>query len=256
MHAKKFKARVLETVWLTPNVITIRFEPNRDFKFESGQFLSLFVPNAEDPSHPIRRAYSFANSHEEALKNGYEICAKYHPTGLGTNYLRSLKPGDIFEATAPYGDFYYQIPEAGRGVCFIATGTGIAPFRSILTSNAFKENPPAHSLVLFGVRTDNEVLYQSTFESLKVPTRFCISQASPNSSHFSGRVTDFLRTLPVDWQWHTTDFYICGNSEMIQEIRQILIGGHGVKETAIFQEAFFSNQIQANASNRSSPIAA
>ncbi len=239
MDAKKIKATVLENVWLTPNVISLRFESNKIFQFQPGQFLSLFVPNPDGSNKAVRRAYSFAGSPDAAKSDGYELCAKYHETGIGTNFLRLLKPGDQFEATAPYGDFHYQIPKPGRSICFIATGTGIAPFRSILQSEAFKNNPPENTHVIFGVRHENEILFQADFEHLGVNAQICVSQPKPNWNGFKGRVTDFLKTLPPDWQWHTTDFYICGNSDMIHDARQILVGGHAVKERNIYQEAFF-----------------
>ena len=51
-------------------------------------------------------------------------------------------------------------------------------------------------------------------------------------------MTDYLRSLPPDWAWDQTDFYICGNGEMVAEIRKHL-RGRGVAEERIYQEVYF-----------------
>lgn len=238
MRAKEFKCKILETSLLTPTVMKIRFEPNKNFDFLPGQFLSIYAPHHDGKSKDGRRAYSFANSPEMAKKNGYELCIKLKEDGWGTRYLASLRSGDIFRATAPYGDFIYEPQDDPDPVCFIATSTGIAPFRSMVQSKAFQNHPPEKTLLLFGAR-EGEILYQGEFEKLGVEVIYCITRADQSSPWtFQGRVTDYLKSLPNSWNWHQTQFYLCGNSEMIQEATQIIQGGHGVKSSSIHKESF------------------
>ncbi|MBY0470561.1 hypothetical protein K2X30_05280 [bacterium] len=261
MNAREYSCKIIEKIWLTPSVMKVRFKPSKPFDFEPGQFLSIYVPVDKPlvvPGSPkqaakspkkgkktadkyVRRAYSFACSPETAKKEGYELCVKYLPDGTGTNYLKSLRVGDSFVATAPYGDFVFHPLSPDRQVLFISTGTGIAPFRSIMTSRMFQENPPANALSLFGARTARELLYPNLFESAGVQPVFAVSRPDKNWTGFNGRVTDYLKTLPRDWPWHQTDFYICGNGEMITEVHKILTGGHGIAESSIHKEAFFTN---------------
>jgi ferredoxin-NADP reductase len=238
--ARQITCAVTETKWLTPTVVGIRFEPNKRFSFDPGQFLSLIVPGTESSAKPARRIYSFAADPEKA---GYQLCVKVVPKGVGSNYMASLKAGDTFKATAPYGDFLYE-PKKGNHICFIATGTGVAPFRAIAMGSQFENNPPPSSLMLFGARTEDEIVYPGFFEAMGFHTINAISKPSENYKGYHGRVTDFLRALPQDWNWHSTEFYLCGNGAMIVEARRILLEGHGVPEAHVHQEAYFEPAAQ------------
>ena len=250
IFAKEFKLTVVKTEWLTPDVIRVLFTASKKIPYQPGQFLSLYVPeDLKEPKSHVRRAYSFAHAPEHSIKNGYELCMKYLKGGLGSEYIRSLRPGDQFKATAPYGDFVYRTPEEGRAVCFVVTSTGIGPIRSMLFSDEYRENLPLKTTLIAGFRTSPEILYPVDFDDLPAfDHKICLSQSPTKSAReFKGRVTDYLRTLPHDWLWHSTDFYLCGNNEMIAEVRQILMGGHGVKETAIFNEIFFAKRANSQA---------
>lgn len=263
MAAREILCRVIEVRWLTPSVMNVRFEPNKKFNYDPGQFLSIYVPPPHEDLKPKRRAYTFATSSEVAKKDGYELCVKFVPGGAGSAFLASLKPGDMFRATAPYGDFVYEQPKPGRSACFICTGTGVAPFRAIAQSSLFLEAPPENTLCLFGVRTAEERIFQGTFEAAGIKTVYAISQAredvapsSDGKDHplveiYRGRVTDYLRQMSPDWSWHMTDFYLCGNSEMIAEVEKILRGGHGVDASSIHKEAF--SPMNAKTSGKNNP---
>jgi ferredoxin-NADP reductase len=234
MPAREVACKVVEFNWLTPTVMGIRFEPSKKFVYEPGQFLSVVVP---DPAggRPLRRAYSFASP---PGKDGYQLCVKHVPGGPGSGYLAKLKVGDVFKAFAPYGDFMY-VPRPGRKACFISTGTGIAPFRAMVMSDQFRENPPEEALNLFGVRTADEIIYPGLFEGFGVKVVNAVSKPPAGFKGFQGRVTDYLKSLPSDWDWHATDFYLCGNGDMVAEVVKILRSGHGVPEEAIHKEVYF-----------------
>ena len=113
---------------LTPTVFELTFETELPMEFKGGQFVSVVVPGAGPGGRDLRRAYSIASApHVRPI----ELCVKLVEKGPGSNYLAGLKPGDSFRGFAPYGDFVFE-STPGRHACFIATGTGIAPFRSML----------------------------------------------------------------------------------------------------------------------------
>jgi ferredoxin-NADP reductase len=239
--ASLVRCKVLSKLWLTPTVLQLRFEPSRKFSFEPGQFLSVFVPVMDSRGRPLRRIYSMASPNDGV----YELCIK-QVHGPGTSYLCGLEVGDEFKASAPYGHFCYET-EPTRSACFIATGTGVAPFRSMVLSRRFAENRPENALLLFGARSEEEIIYTDDFESRGVQVVNAISRPSYRFEGFQGRVTDYLRSLPVDWAWHSTDFYLCGNGEMVSEAVRLLRFGRGVPLSAIHQEVYFSTHAPATA---------
>ncbi len=245
MLAAKYRCTLTEQTWLTPSVMRICFTTKKEIKFQPGQFLSIYVPDIRNTGKFLRRAYSFSTA--PGKEYCYELCVKHVPGGAGTEFLASLQQGDFFDATAPYGHFLYQAPLAGRYVCFISTSTGIAPFRSMVLSEHFQENKPDKCFFIFGARTEAEIIFSGEFEARDINTINAISQPSSGYSGYHGRVTDYLRGLPVSWHWHNTDFYICGNAEMIQEVCEILKGGHGVLPKAIFCESFSTHQKKSDA---------
>ncbi len=244
--AQTYRCQVISKLWLTPTVLQLRFAPQKRFAFAPGQFLSVVVPDPRGGRRPLRRIYSFATPYGAA--EGYELCIK-NMGGPGTKYLCSLNVGDEFKASAPYGDFLYET-RPGRNACFVATGTGVAPFKAMALSPEFCAQPPDGAMLVFGARTEDEIIYPSLFETQGFRVVNAISRPGSGYGGFHGRVTDFLRSLPVHWAWHSTDFYLCGNGEMVTEVRHVL-RGHGVPDTAVFQEVYFSTSAEPeNATSR------
>jgi len=242
MAATEFLCTVRGFRMLTPTVFELAFDaaPAGDpakqlpFAFEAGQFVSVVVPGAGPKGRDLRRAYSIASAPEV---RPIELCVKLVEEGPGTNYLNSLKPGATFRGFAPYGDFTYE-PKAGRHACFISTGTGIAPFRSMVLSDAYRATPPASAICLLGVRTENELLYVPEFEELKLKWVPTVSQPQGDWKGFKGRVTDYMRSLGRDFPWLETDYYLCGNGAMIAEIKALLTE-KGVQKESIHQEKYY-----------------
>lgn len=236
MAASEFSCSVKKFRMLTPTVFEVCFDTADSFHFEAGQFISVVIPGAGPKGRDLRRAYSIASGPET---RPVELCVKLVEEGPGTNFLYKLKEGDTFRGFAPYGDFVYE-PKPGRHACFIATGTGIAPFRSMVTSKAYQEQPPASALCLLGVRQQDELLYldsMAQMDGLKWVS--AVSQPSTNWSGYKGRVTDYIRNeLGAEYPWKETEFYLCGNGGMISEVKAIL-ADRGVEKDSIHQEIYY-----------------
>jgi CDP-4-dehydro-6-deoxyglucose reductase len=162
--------------------------------------------------------------------------------------LIKLRPGDRFRAFATYGDFTYE-PKVGRAACFIATGTGIAPFRSMVFSKAFQENAPTQAFCLLGVREEEEVIYTDEFRGVPGLTWVAaVSRPSDNGTWtgFKGRVTDWLRAQGESFPWKETEFYLCGNGAMIDETKALL-AERGVEKSSIHQEIYYKTPKDASA---------
>jgi ferredoxin-NADP reductase len=237
MAAQEVRCVVQSFRNLTPTVFELVFQAEPSFQFKAGQFISCVIPGAGPGGRDLRRAYSIASAPESPQ---VELCIKLVQGGPGTNFLNSLRPGSAFKGLAPYGDFTFE-PRPGRHACFIATGTGIAPFRSMMLSREYQLSPPASTTCLLGVSDESEVLYEAELSHLKVPAmKFvcAVSRPKGNWRGFKGRVTDYLRSLGNDFPWRVTDYYLCGNGAMIEEVKHLL-AAHGVEKADIHQEVYY-----------------
>ena len=237
MKPIEFQCQVKSFKMLTPTVFQTSFETHQALSFKAGQFISIVIPGAGPKGRDLRRAYSIASPPE---KSEIELCIKIVEEGPGTSFLRRLRPGDTFRGFAPYGDFVFE-PKANRNVCFIATGTGLAPFRAMAFSQEFHSNLPPKSFCLLGVRTEDEVIYQDEFNQIPgmkfIPT---VSRPQGQWNGYLGRVTDYLRALKeTEFPWKETEFYLCGNGGMITEVKSIL-NEKGVDADAIHQEIYYN----------------
>ena len=235
MAALEYNCVVKSFRMLTPTVFELTFDPGAPVTFLAGQFVSIVVPGAGPSGRDIRRAYSIASAPEA---RPVELCIKLVEEGPGTNYLYKFKVGESFRGFAPYGTFTF-VHKPGRHACFISTGTGVAPFRSMIMSKAYQDLKPVTTTCLLGVREEVELLYMDEFGKLPwvnwVPA---VSRpTTPEWKGFRGRVTDYLRSLK-DYPWLETDYYLCGGGAMIDEVKLIL-AGKGVVKESMHQEVYY-----------------
>lgn len=235
MTDKEMDCRVKSLEMITPTVFQLQFDPPRKLIFKAGQFASIVIPGAGPNGRDLRRAYSIAAPPEFESP---EFCIKLVEGGPGTHYLHSLKPGQTFKCFAPYGDFVFKTP-TDRHACFIATGTGIAPFRSMILSEAYKSAPAKSALCLAGVREEEELLYHHELRNIPgVQLVTAVSRPTTPGFQYTGRVTDYLREHADQIEWLQTDFYLCGNGAMIDEIKALL-ASKGVQKPHIHQEVYY-----------------
>jgi len=232
-------AKLIARRQLTADVFEMVLESSAPFLFAPGQFISVLIPGAGPGGRDLRRAYSIASSPElMPTKNIFELCVKLVDGGPGTNYLNQVKIGESIKGHVPFGDFVYKT-KGPRHVIFIATGTGIAPFRSMLLSKVYAENMPLTTKLLFGARDTNDLLYIDELSPL-LSTDFVQTLSRPTTEWpgFKGRVTDWLRENSLSLDWKHTEFYLCGNGAMIDEVKQILTQ-HEVEKSHIHQEVYY-----------------
>ncbi len=241
MPATEFRCTVKSFKMLTPTVFEISFEGEKtqpehpELRFDAGQFISIVIPGAGPKGRDLRRAYSIASQPDA---RPVELCVKLVEDGPGTNYLYKLRAGDQFKGFAPYGDFVYE-PKPGRSACFIATGTGIAPFRSMVFSSAYRATPPQKAWCLMGVRSEDELVYEKEMMDLPSLTWVAaVTQPIGKYDGFKGRVTDWLRAQGDSFPWLETEFYLCGNGAMISEVKDLL-ATRGVQKDSIHQEKYY-----------------
>jgi len=188
--------------------------------FTPGQFISV-IDRVNGKT--ITRAYSIASPRDG---NRFELCLNRVEDGIVSPYLFTLKPGDEIEVGEPLG--YFTLRHPGHRAVFIATGTGIAPFRSMLLDHLPRTQP--HITLLFGVRYEQGLLYRTELEALAKEYesfRFFPTITRPTESWHgrTGRVQahlDEALAIRTPEELSTIDVYICGLKEMVDEVRKEL----------------------------------
>lgn len=221
------KAKVTEKKVLNHDVFELHLETTEPFNFEAGQFITIKICDS-DPK-PCFRAYSISSAPSGST---FELCIKEIPNGRGSCWLNSLEPGAKIEFLGPNGKFNFTT-DASKTVLFIATGTGVAPLKSMIEDQLRKGNTqPMH--LLFGVRHVKDVFYKKHLVNL-VNENFSfdltLSQPEEEWSGLVGRVTDHIPDI------ENTEVYICGLKAMIDSVHEILIK-KGLPEESIHHEKY------------------
>jgi ferredoxin-NADP reductase len=209
---KKYIGQIKTYQALTQSVFELTFTSDFPLFYKAGQFISIIIPHAGPQGRHLRRAYSLASA---PCEKDLRVCVKLVENGPGSHYLSQLRPNDHFEFWGSYGSFTWKTPE-NTPVCFIATGTGIAPFYAMMQEHIFTEP----SFCLLGVRTANEILYEEQIQQMKKVQFIGALSQEKKPPFFSGRVTDYLKEHLMITP--TMEFYLCGNGAMIKEIQMIL----------------------------------
>jgi len=198
---------------IAPGVRHFVFQTPAPLKFAPGQFVSL---SADINGKNVTRAYSIANPPDG---NRFDLCLNRVEDGAFSPYLFSMDPGATIEMREPLGTF--TLPEPLRDSIFIATGTGIAPFRAMLPV-ALRSVPVT---LLFGVRYESHLLYRIEFEEIERASsqfRFLPTLTQPNAAWTgrSGRVQNHLKEAIAGRTG--LDFYLCGMRAMVDDVRALL----------------------------------
>jgi ferredoxin/flavodoxin---NADP+ reductase len=209
---------LLDKYFLSPSTYVLRFSRN-GMQFKAGQSISVGLWG-----NPERREYSIYSAEENDF---LEILVKVVEKGKVSTALKKVNLGERLNVHGPGGFFVPPKEEiATKNYLFIATGTGISPFCSIIRSN-----PRIQYRLLHGIRTIAEAYGKETIPKDHYTT--CVS--GENSGDFQGRVTEYLKKfeLPQD-----TICYLCGNCEMIYDAYDIL-KGKGFSANQILTEVYF-----------------
>ena len=227
------QARLIESREIAPGVRHFGFEALgvERLAFVPGQFTSFTdVIDGKE----ITRAYSLASA--PSATNRFDLCLNRVDPGHLSPRLFDMKPGDCMDMREPLGTFTLRQPP--RDSIFIATGTGIAPFRSMLQAH-LSASSPAFTL-LFGVRYDSHLLYQAEFEEMaqRYPHfRLWPTLTRPEAawSGRQGRVQTHL--AEAIGERRDVDFYLCGLKEMVNDVRDAL-KARGFDRKQIFYEKY------------------
>jgi len=202
---------------IKPGVYLLRFERNHDFL--PGQVVGITTDQSIAP-----RLYSICSG---ANEDWIEVLFNVKEDGILTPLLAQLEIGDLVEVSRPFGAFLGDEKPAW----WIAAGTGVAPYRSMLRSGLGNNKKLIH-----GGRTSDSFYFEIEMkEAFGQDYIRCCSQES-GEGLYHGRLTHWLCDLNELPKNHM--FYLCGSAEMVVEVRDILIS-KGVAIEQVMSEIYF-----------------
>ena len=215
------KAHLIQSRELAPGT--------RHFEFEAADWRAAFVPGQflSLTKDDITRAYSIASPPDG---NRFALCANLVTEGKFSPFLFGMNEGDEIDFKGPYGGFIMK--RSASDSLFVATGTGIAPFRSMLLGH-MNEHPERKVTLIFGVRHHHSLLYHEEFQALadQNPNFFYHPTLTRPPDHWTGKTGRIQQhTLDVLGDRQDVDVYICGMKEMVDDLRaQLKARGHDRK---------------------------
>ena len=250
-----FAETVVEVEHYTDRLFRFRITRPQSFRFRSGEFVMIGLPNAEKP---VYRAYSIASPSWDEEIEFFSIKVENGPL---TEHLQKIKPGDtVLMRKKPTGTLVLDALVPGKRLYMLSTGTGVAPFASLVrdpeTYEKFEEVILVQTCREVGELTyisrlvenllDDPLIGEMAVGRLKLYTT-TTREPSPHM----GRVTDLMRSgklfedLGVPKIDPATDrAMICGSMAMLNETKAILEefglveGANNAPATFVVERAF------------------
>lgn len=198
----------------------IQAPEHMEFRFKAGQFVMLDLPI---DSKYTNRSYSIASAPSD--DNIFELCIVLNPKGIGTPYMwENFREGSSVQISKVLGKF--TLPEElDRDICFICTGTGIAPLRSQLLDILNRQVAHRNLYMVFGNRWTKDILYREEMEKLEEyhpEFRFIpiLSRDNADWTGPKGYVHQVYEEIFSDRR--SAYFYLCGWADMLKEARHRL----------------------------------
>lgn len=167
------------------------------------------------------RSYSVASP--PYGNNIFELAIVLNPEGLGTPYLwENATVGTTIDVSKPLGKFILQEP-IEEDICFIGTGTGIAPLRSMLHHIFRNKIKYKNMYLVFGNRWEKDILYYKEFQDLALEHENfnfipALSRDNPGWTGKKGYVHEIYEEIFSDKRPAT--FYLCGWRDMLHDARK------------------------------------
>ena len=206
---------------------------DRGLRFKSGHFLMIGL---EVEGRPLLRAFSLASAHYDDHLEFYSIKV---PDGPLTSRLQHIRPGDpILVGRKPTGTLVINTLLPGRRLYLLATGTGLAPFMSIIRDPDTYERFE-HVVVVHGVRKKSELGYAGYIRDELPRHELVGEQAARQLLYYptvtrepfehQGRITDLLGSgkITSDLGLPAIDpaedrIMICGSPSMLEDLVELL----------------------------------
>jgi CDP-4-dehydro-6-deoxyglucose reductase, E3 len=230
---KRFQASVISKTEIAKDIWVVRLQTERDVEYVPGQYVSIRVTPTG-----VRRSYSVSQVIE--TDDGWEIdlLVDVSPMGMGSRFILAVKVGSEIDVLGYMGHFVVgdEISDV-ENLCFVATGTGIAPIRAMIEDVLKRESKKIK--LVWGVKHKSSLYWTEIWEDLSrqydnFEYTICLSRES-EPGYVHGHVQEALSGMEDTM----TDrvYYLCGLSEMVEEVAMMLLD-RGVAESHIVTERY------------------
>jgi ferredoxin-NADP reductase len=244
--AEQYNARLVRRVEQTDDLahFWVKYE-GEAVPFEPGQYMTIGV-YADDKL--VQRPYSVASAPVESSDGGYEFYVRLVPILRFTTLLWRLPIGHEIRMIGPKGKFLLE-PDDDRAHLFVSTGTGLAPFISMIRQS-LAERRPRQTVVLHGCSFEEELGYRELLEGwerdLTYPVHYVPTLSRPNDPRNAGwagrtgRAETVVASVCRDLELRpdSTVVYICGNPDMILNVEAALLD-RGFPEFHVKKELYW-----------------
>jgi len=210
--------------------VVLRLPPGSNFNYLGGQYISLFGPLGE------RRSYSIA-SHNLKKKGKFELFIKLRKNGLFSEFFANIaKVDDLMRFEGPLGTFIIRDFSVDR-LIFLATGTGIAPIKSILESIVEKNLTRKYKQisVYYGAKYKEDLFFDyRDFVPSEVEFKLILSRLGKKIKYVQDAVLADFESL------ENTCIYACGSNEMINSA-YVKFLEHNLDPKLFFSDSFLKS---------------
>ncbi len=207
-------------------------EPHR-LEFQAGQYVSIKVSDQGE-----HRSYSICSTPDN--NHQFDLLIDSTPGGLGVQLFNNLEFGHEIDILAPMGLFVVPEDLAVDQLVFVATGSGIAPFKSMIEDQLRNKKDQRQLTLHWGMCRPEDLLWLEEWQELdEAFPNFhfhpVLSQAPEAWTLCRGRVTDCLsiHERPIN-----AAYFLCGGQDMIQDVTNLLTQ-KGVSQELIITEKFY-----------------
>ncbi|TAL32957.1 MAG: 2Fe-2S iron-sulfur cluster binding domain-containing protein [Spirochaetes bacterium] len=238
LHPKSLRLRVSEVIEETPSTKTLRMVSETGYlpPFEAGQYINLF---AEVAGVRTSRPYSISSAPSETAY--YDVTVRAQQGGFVSDHLLSrVKAGDRFEAAGPAGQFRYNPLIHGKELVFIAGGSGITPFMSMIREATDRGLDRAMHLI-YGNRVEGDIIFHNELKEraarhknftytpvISEPSKGCVALTGFMSAELMKKVLSGVQGK---------NFFLCGPGALYDFCMPEL-GKLGVPENRTRREMF------------------
>ena len=239
MSRDTLNAKIIRRIDIAPGLIIFRVRPNDGFKtFIPGQYVALGLPGSSprpadyppEPTPPlpdklVKRSYSIGSAPGE--REFLEFYIAIVPTGALTSRLALLAEGsEIWIAPKIAGTFTTADVPPQRNIILVSTGTGIAPYLSMIQSPEIW-TPNRKITVVQGVRYSRDFAYREQLTSLThsnpaLSYHAIVSRKDASWSGHGGYVQNLFERGIVAADPSRDHVFLCGNPAMIDDVTKLL----------------------------------